>query len=88
MKILICSDGTPSAQTAIDLVGLLAGPLTAETTLLGIAEKSEDEQPLREARGEPGAGAGVTARPGDKLTRRTTESTHQKGAEMESGEIV
>jgi nucleotide-binding universal stress UspA family protein len=49
MKILICSDGTPSAQTAIDLVGLLAGPLTAETTLLGIAEMSEDEQPLREA---------------------------------------
>src|SRR6185503_20447890 len=47
MKILICSDGTPSAQTAIDLVGLLAGPLTAETTLLGIAETSEDEQPLR-----------------------------------------
>jgi nucleotide-binding universal stress UspA family protein len=27
----------------------LAGPLTAETTLLGIAETSEDEQPLREA---------------------------------------
>jgi nucleotide-binding universal stress UspA family protein len=49
MKILICSDGTPSAQTAIDLVGVLAGPLTAETTLLGIAERSEDEQPLREA---------------------------------------
>ena len=49
MKILICSDGTPSAQTAIDLVGLLAGPLTAETTLLGIAEKSEDEPPLRDA---------------------------------------
>jgi len=47
MIILICSDGTPSSQTAIDLVGLLAGPLTAETTLLGIAEKSEDEQPLR-----------------------------------------
>ena len=49
MKILICSDGTPSAQTAIDLGGLLAGPLTAETTLLGIAERSEDEQPLRDA---------------------------------------
>jgi nucleotide-binding universal stress UspA family protein len=48
MKILICSDGTPSAQTAIDLVGLLAGPLTAETKLFGIAETSEDEQPLRE----------------------------------------
>jgi len=39
----------PSAQAAIDLGGLLAGPLTAETTLLGIAERSEDEQPLREA---------------------------------------
>ena len=49
MKILICSDGTSSAQSAIDLGGLLAGPLKAETTLLGIAEKSEDEQPLREA---------------------------------------
>src|SRR5438046_6161425 len=49
MKILICCDGTSSAQTAIDLVGLLAGPLTAETTLLGIAERSEDEQPLCEA---------------------------------------
>jgi len=49
MKILICSDGTSSAQTAIDLGGLFAGPLRAETTLLGIAEKAEDEQPLREA---------------------------------------
>src|SRR6201993_2993059 len=49
MKILICSDGTPSAQTAIDLGGLLAGPLRAETRLLGIAERLEDEQPLRDA---------------------------------------
>ena len=49
MKILICSDGTPSAQSAIDLGGLLVGPLRAETTLLGIAEKSEHEQPLRDA---------------------------------------
>lgn len=49
MKILICSDGTPSAQTATDLVGAFAGPLTGEITLLGIAEKSEDEQPLRDA---------------------------------------
>ena len=54
MKILICSDGTPSAQTAIELVALLAGPLTAETTLLGIAERSEDEQPLRETLHEQG----------------------------------
>jgi nucleotide-binding universal stress UspA family protein len=49
MKILICSDGTPSAQTAIDLVRVFAGPLTGEIALLGIAEKSEDEQPLRDA---------------------------------------
>src|SRR5205814_3313695 len=33
----------------IQLGGLLAGPLQAETTILGIAEKSGDERPLREA---------------------------------------
>jgi len=47
MRILICSDGTASAETAAHLAGLLAGPLNAETTLLGIAEISGDEQPLR-----------------------------------------
>ena len=49
MKILICSDGTPAAESAIQLTGLLAEPLKAETTLLGIAEKSKDENPLRQA---------------------------------------
>ena len=49
MKILICSDGTPAAESAIELGGLLAGPLKAETTLFGIAEKPQDEGPLREA---------------------------------------
>ena len=49
MKILICSDGTQSAEAAIHLGGLLAGPLKAETMLLGIAETSQDEQPLRDA---------------------------------------
>ena len=49
MKILICSDGTPSAEPPIHLAGLLAGPLRAETTLLGIAETSHDEHPLRDA---------------------------------------
>ncbi len=48
MKILICSDGTQSADTAIHLGALLAGPLKAETTLLGIAESSQEEQPLRD----------------------------------------
>ena len=49
MKFLICSDGTQSAETAIHLGGLLGGALKAETTLLGIAETSQDEQPLRDA---------------------------------------
>src|SRR5438477_4301137 len=49
MKILICSDGTRAAESAIELGGLLAGPLKAETTLFGIAEKSQDKGPLREA---------------------------------------
>jgi nucleotide-binding universal stress UspA family protein len=49
MKILICSDGTQSAETATHLTGSLAGPLKAETTLLGIAETAQDERPLREA---------------------------------------
>ena len=49
MKILICSDGTQSAETAIYLGGLLAGPLKADTALLGIAETSQDKQPLHDA---------------------------------------
>jgi len=49
MKILICSDGTPAAESAIQLGGSLAGPLKAETMLFGIAEKSQDEGSLREA---------------------------------------
>src|SRR5436853_6184551 len=48
MKILICSDGTSTADQAARLGGLLAGPSRAETTLLGIAEKSRDERPLRD----------------------------------------
>ena len=49
MKILICSDGTPSTETAIELGASLAGSLKAETTLLGIAETEQDEHPLRDA---------------------------------------
>ncbi len=49
MKILICSDGMPASENAIELAALLAGPLKAQITLLGIAEKSSDEDPLREA---------------------------------------
>jgi nucleotide-binding universal stress UspA family protein len=49
MRILICSDGTDPADKPIRLGGLLAGPCQAETTLLGIAEVSGDEGPLRAA---------------------------------------
>ena len=49
MKILICSDGKPAADAATRLGALLAAPSRAETTLLGIAEKAEDEPSLREA---------------------------------------
>jgi nucleotide-binding universal stress UspA family protein len=52
MKILICSDGMPAADSATRLGGSLATPLHAETTLLGIAEKAEDEPSLREALGK------------------------------------
>ncbi len=48
MKILICSDGMPASENAIELGALIAGPLKAGITLLGIAEKSSDERPLRE----------------------------------------
>ena len=48
MKILICSDGMPAAKTAIELGASLAGPLKAQTTLLGIAEASQDELALRD----------------------------------------
>ena len=49
MKILICSDGTAPAESAIRLGGLLAGSLRAETTLLGITENRADERSLRDA---------------------------------------
>ena len=49
MKILICSDGSDPAETAIQLGGSLAEPLKAQVALLGIAETAGDEQSLREA---------------------------------------
>src|SRR5437899_12191101 len=49
MRILICSDGKPAADAAPLLGAWLAAPSRAETTLLGIAEKAEDEPSLREA---------------------------------------
>lgn len=48
MKILVCSDGMPAGDSATRLGGALAGAGQAETTLLGIAERMEDEKSLRE----------------------------------------
>ncbi|MDQ6809028.1 MAG: universal stress protein [Verrucomicrobiota bacterium] len=49
MRVLICSDGTDPADKPARLGGLFAGPCQAETTLLGIAEQPQDEEPLRAA---------------------------------------
>ena len=49
MRILICSDGSDPADKPVLLAGLVAGPTKAETTLLGIAETTTDEKPLRDA---------------------------------------
>jgi nucleotide-binding universal stress UspA family protein len=49
MNMLICSDGTPPSDNAIHLGALLASATNAQTTLLGIAEQSIDEEPLRQA---------------------------------------
>lgn len=46
---MICSDGMPPADNATRIGGLLAAPLRATVTLLGIAERPDDEQALRSA---------------------------------------
>lgn len=72
MRILICSDGMDPADKPVRLGGLLAGPCQAETTLLGIAESSGDEKPLRgalESEAEKLRGFGVSP----ELVLRTGE---------------
>src|SRR5256885_10823717 len=49
MRILICSDGTDPGDKPVVLGGLVAAPTKAKTTLLGIAEMTADENPLRQA---------------------------------------
>jgi nucleotide-binding universal stress UspA family protein len=49
MRILICSDGSDPADNPTRLGGIIAGPCQWDVTLLGIAEKEEDEAPLRAA---------------------------------------
>jgi nucleotide-binding universal stress UspA family protein len=48
MRILICSDGTEPGENAIQTGALVAAPIKAQTTLLGVAEESRDEAALRQ----------------------------------------
>ena len=47
MRILLCSDGTPSSDKATQLTSVLAPRCQAGITLLGVAEKPSDEQALQ-----------------------------------------
>ena len=86
MKILICSDGTSTADQAVRLGGLLAGPSRAETTLLGIAEESRDQSPLRdvlEAQAQSlraqGVAAEIVVRAGEpirQILKQTSTTTY------------
>lgn len=49
LRILICSDGTDTADNPARIGGLVASPCQATVTLLGVAEQPQDEQPLRAA---------------------------------------
>ncbi|MDQ6624742.1 MAG: universal stress protein [Verrucomicrobiota bacterium] len=49
MRVLICSDGTDTADLPARIGGLVAGPCGANVTLLGIAEQPEHQEPLRAA---------------------------------------
>ncbi len=55
MRILICSDGTDPADNPTRLGGIIAAPRSSPTTLLGIAEKEDDEPALRQALEEEAA---------------------------------
>ena len=49
MKILFCSDGSAQAENAVRFGALIAAPCQAETSILGIAEKAGDLEPLTKA---------------------------------------
>ena len=49
MKIVICSDGMPAAESAMRLGAAFAVPLKADVVVLGVAEKPEDEAALQHA---------------------------------------
>ena len=46
MKILICTDGSPAAEEAANLVARMGFPLDAQITLLGVSESDGDKANL------------------------------------------
>ena len=84
MNLLICSDGTPSSDYAVQVASYIAGPSKATTTLLGISERPVDKDSLRNALASETAllrGVGVEPilemREGDPVTEIVAE-THSK----------
>ena len=86
MKILICSDGSEQADAAISFGGLIAKACQAETTILGIAEKPEEEDSVFDAlkRGrdllkERGVAAELITKSGnpiEEIVRRAEETSY------------
>jgi nucleotide-binding universal stress UspA family protein len=48
MKILVCTDGSERGQKTMALAAMIALPLQAATTILGISEEEKDEHRLRQ----------------------------------------
>src|SRR5438067_2067541 len=86
MKFLICSDGTEASDNATKIAALIGKPALAQITLLGIAENSADEEPLRQRlekqadllRQNGGTAPKIFARAGDPVTQIVAETTVNK----------
>jgi len=85
MKMLICSDGMPAAESAVRLGAALAAPLKADVFVLGVAEKPEDESALQQAldkQVDPLRTQGVSSRigmcVGDPVRQISDETTKVK----------
>lgn len=86
LRILICSDGTDTADIPARVGGLLARTCQATVTLLGIAEEPQDEAPLRaalESEAQMLAGLGVTqetvlraGEPIDEILKQTSAAQY------------
>src|SRR5689334_21613773 len=83
MKILICSDASEQADNAVRFAATIAGACKAETAILGITEKSGEEDRLFESLKnaqlllkEKGVNAEIIIKAGDpiaEIVKRTDE---------------